>query len=79
MVLYWIRNITSNNPTVLKYIGHHTSVNEAARNVFNGRHYPHFNKSEKKHDPKNDVLLFGNEDVLLKGFHHDELQEELED
>lgn len=79
MTLYWVRNITSNNPVVLKHIGHHTSVNEAAREIFNGRHKQYFHNETRKHDSAKDVLLFGDEDILLRGFHHDELQEETED
>lgn len=79
MTLYWVRNTTSNNPTVLKYVGHHTSVNKAAREIFNGRHRGYFRNETKKHDPKSDVLLFGDAEILLRGFHHDELQEESEE
>lgn len=79
MTLYWVRNITSNNPIALRYKSHHTNVNEAAREIFNGRHKAYFSTQTKKHDPKNDVLLFAEEEIVLRGFHHDELQEESEE
>lgn len=79
MTLYWIRNITSNRPTVISYSGHHTAVNNAAREVFNGRHRDFYPSQTKKFDPKNDVLLYSEDSVRLNPFNHDELQEESED
>lgn len=79
MILYWVRNITSNRPAVHKYISHQTDVNNAAREIFNGRHTKYFRSQTAKHNPKADVLLYSEEDISLISFHHDELQEESED
>lgn len=79
MTLYWIRNIKSNNPTVLRYTSHQTQINNAARETYNGRHEKYFRGESRKHDTSKDVLLFGDTEVELRGFHHDELQEESED
>lgn len=79
MTLYWIRNIKSIRPSVVAWSGNHTEVNEAAREVFNGRHAAYYPGQPRKFDPKNDVLLHSEESVKLLPFNHDELQEESED
>lgn len=64
---------------MLAYSGNHTSVHEAAREIFNGRHKKYFHDAGGKFDAKKDILLHAGDDCDLGSFYHDELQEEVED
>lgn len=79
MKLYWVRNTKDNRPIVLRYDAHHTNVNNAAKEIFNGRHKPYFKMETTKFDPVKDVLLHDGGYEGLESFNRDELQEESED